>query len=486
MNKRTLITIIPAAALLLLAACTQDEPGGQGNELPYGEYPLQISGVTFDVESSAEPWSAEGPQTRVAEDNTDGMSSVWEWNGSEMIRVQLGDETADYTLNAGKTLTSDKQLYWTSTAPATVTAWYPTNETVDLSDQSEGLAYMLKAEVPDATYDNVIALGFKHQLAKVRVVLSGTQAALAQSVEVYGYTTCTNNEGAPVTDNAQQGWLKMKKQTYGNTECWEANVVPDVVIDRVKVNGIETTLTTSLTPVVAALNTITITVEQASTEIDLSTYDGTTLTVSGKTILKGDGQPKNLQVTVEPDTELTLQDVNLSYNEGPTIICQGTAHISLSGNNKLSPASKGINYLDANTLGSGIEVRSSGTLTIESEPNAALDITRRRNEGPGITPMYGAGIGLYENANLVIKGGTITVTGGSPTAEGGANIGGFVSQNAGTITLEGGTFTLQNQCMLSSLVGAGSYGTCGTVTIRAGVTINGTTYAEDHVGVIKE
>ena len=52
MNKRTLITIIPAAALLLLAACTQDEPGGQGNELPYGEYPLQISGVTLDVESS--------------------------------------------------------------------------------------------------------------------------------------------------------------------------------------------------------------------------------------------------------------------------------------------------------------------------------------------------------------------------------------------------------------------------------------------------
>ena len=41
MNKRRLIGIIPAAALLLLAACTQDELGGQGNELPYGEYPLQ-------------------------------------------------------------------------------------------------------------------------------------------------------------------------------------------------------------------------------------------------------------------------------------------------------------------------------------------------------------------------------------------------------------------------------------------------------------
>ena len=230
--------------------------------------------------------------------------------------------------------------------------------------------------------------------------------------------------------------------------------------------------------------TININVEQAPTEINLSTYEGPTLAVSGKTILKGNGQQKNLQVTVAPDTELTLQDVNLSYNEGPTIICQGTAHITLSGNNQLSPTSKGADeyYRD---LGSGIEVRSSGTLTIESEPNATLTITRRRTD-TAIFLLYGAGIGLYENANLVIKGGTITVTGGSRTAEGGANIGGFVSQNAGTITLEGGTFTLQNQCMLSDLVGAGTYGTCGTVTIRAGVTINGTTYKEDHVGAIQE
>ena len=464
-------------AAALFTACTQDELAEQGAALPDGEYPLQIGSVSITAESSEEPW------TRVTE-KPDGSGSVWQ--PDDAITVSLDGETVTYTYD-GSAWTSDAPLYWKNTQTAEVTAWYPTNETVDLSNQSNGLVYVLKATAENATYDNKITLGFKHQLAKVRVVLNGTQASLAQSVEVYGCTTCTNNEGATVIDGSTtKGWIKMKKQTYGNTECWEANVVPDVVIDRVKVNGIETTLTTSLTPVVAALNTITITVEQASTEIDLSTYDGTTLTVSGKTILKGDGQPKNLQVTVEPDTELTLQDVNLSYNEGPTIICQGTAHITLSGNNKLSPASKGINYLDANTLGSGIEVRSSGTLTIESEPNAALDITRRRNEGPGITPMYGAGIGLYENANLVIKGGTITVTGGSPTAEGGANIGGFVSQNAGTITLEGGTFTLQNQCMLSSLVGAGSYGTCGTVTIRAGVTINGTTYTEDHVGAIQE
>ena len=229
MNKRTLITIIPAASLLLLAACTQDEPGGQGNELPYGKYPLQIGGVTFDVESSAEPWSAEEPQTRVAE-NENGTGSVWQWDGSEMIGVRLGNETAAYTLNADKTLTSDNQLYWTSTAPVTVTAWYPANETVDLSDQSNGLAYVLQATAKNALYNNEITLGFKHQLAKVRVVLSGTQASLAQSVEVYGSTTCTNNEGAPDTAGSTQGWLKMKHTTYADgTECWEANVVPGTI-----------------------------------------------------------------------------------------------------------------------------------------------------------------------------------------------------------------------------------------------------------------
>ena len=211
-------------ALLLLSACSQDELAEQGTALPEGEYPLQIGSVTLSAEVSGQPW------TRVAEDATDGKSSVWEWNGTETIRVQLGDETAVYTLNADKTLTFDKQLYWQNTQPATVTAWYPaTDGTISLADQSAGLAYVLKAEVPGATYDNEITLAFKHQLAKVRVVLNGTQAGLAQSVEVYSYTSCTNNEGAP-TAGSTQDWIKMKHTTYADgTECWEANVVPGTI-----------------------------------------------------------------------------------------------------------------------------------------------------------------------------------------------------------------------------------------------------------------
>ena len=364
MNKRTLITIIPAAALLLLAACTQDEPGGQGNELPYGEYPLQISGVTLDVESSAEPWSAEGPQTRVTEDNTDGKSSVWEWNGSEMIGVRLGNETATYTLSADKNLITDRQLYWTSTAPTTVTAWYPTDETVNLSDQSEGLAYMLKAEVPGATYDNKITLSFKHQLTKVRVVLSGTQASLAQSVEVYGYTTCTNNEGAPVTDNAQQGWLKMKKQTYGNTECWEANVVPGDITPTnfIRINGQTATINENFPATLASGNmyTIDLTVGEPVTEI---TADNCNNINDDGYYRVSDQFNQQISITGGKPT-IYLESANINVGNGPAInITNGTPTIHVTGENtietseSLSNCSAGIYVAE----GSSVTIEGSGT-----------------------------------------------------------------------------------------------------------------------------
>lgn len=259
-------------ATLLLAACTQDEPTGQGNTLPYGEYPLQIASVTMAVESTTEPWSAKAPQTRVTEDNTDGMSSVWE--GNERIGVQIGrGQPGIYIVQADGSVESTNPVYWTSTATTYVNAWYPMEETVNLQDQSDRLAYVLNAIQDYVTYYQPVTLNFTHQLAKVRVVLSGTQASQVNAVEVYGITACAHLRGMTVNyDASNTGWIKMKKQTFDNdTECWEANVVPGEVISQIKVNNTEATLTKPLTPKVAALNTITINVEQAPTEIDLDT-----------------------------------------------------------------------------------------------------------------------------------------------------------------------------------------------------------------------
>ena len=434
MIRKAIMPIIPAAALLLLAACTQDEPGGQGNELPYGEYPLQIGGVTLDVESSAEPWSAEGPQTRVAE-NENGTGSVWEWNGAETIHVQLGDETAGYTLNAGQNLIADRQLYWTSKDPTTVTAWYPTDETVDLSDQSEGLAYMLKAEVPGATYDNKITLGFKHQLAKVRVVLNGTQASLAQSVEVYGYTTCTNNEGAPVTDNAQQGWLKMKKQTYGNTECWEANVVPGTIDKNsfLRLNGHAVLTESELsgfsysTLEAANMYSIDLTVGEPVTEITADNCNN--ISGSDNYVVSG---AFNQQITVtggSPTIYLENASMNITSNNHAINIQNGNPTIYISGTNNVS--------VNKDNYGAGIYVAENSSVTITGTSEGDVLVVTGGSGGSGIGGYTSSDYNSHPCGDITIENITVRATSNMPTVTGGyaAAIGACGNQTVGTITI---------------------------------------------------
>ena len=472
MNKRTLITIIPAAALLLLAACTQDELGGQGNELPYGEYPLQIGSVTFDVESSTEPWSAEEPQTRVTEDNTDGKSSVWEWNGSEMIGVRLGNETATYTLSADKNLITDRQLYWTSTAPTTVTAWYPTYETVNLSDQSEGLAYMLKAEVSNATYDNKINLGFKHQLAKVRVVLSGTQASLAQSVEVHGYTTCTNNEGV-LTAGSIQDWLKMKNTTYADgTACWEANIVPGniTLTDFIRINGQPATINNDFPTTLASGNMYT---------IDLTVGEEiTVITEDNCQNINGDGYYRvsggfGQTITVTGDNPtIYLENANISVGSGNAI--------SVTGN-----ASPTIHVLGENSVtsrnGAGIYVAQGSTVTITgSDRNDVLTSTG----GAG-----SAGIGSYSTSDGTnYSCGNITISNVTLTArsEGFAGVGDYAAGigsagvgTVGSVSISDATIYAQgygdNYNMGAAAIGGGVDGSSSNIQTAFDITISNST-----------
>lgn len=430
MKKYRLFSAISLVAALLLSACSQDELDGQGTALPEGEYPLQIGSVTLSAEVSGQLW------TRVAEDATDGKSSVWEWNGTETIRVQLGDETADYTLNADQSLTADRQLYWTSTAPAAVAAWYPTYETVDLSDQSNGLAYVLKAEVPGATYNNEITLGFKHQLAKVRVVLDGTQAALAQSVEVYGYTTCTNNEGTPIAGSTQD-WIKMKHTTYADgTECWEANVVPgNITLDNfVRINGQTATVNDGFPTTLDASTMYTIDLTVGDKQI----FGGETITKPGEYIVKG---------TVTESITLDSEDITLIL-EGADVNTNGIAINIVSGNPTLKI--QGTENAVKSATSTAIHVGSGCTLTIEGV-NGTTDKLKAeggKNErtvyGPG---NAGAGIGSSNGGNIVIRNVTIEAKGNTyshftgPLSGGSAAIGSSVPGYCGDITIDNATVT---------------------------------------------
>ena len=276
MKKRHSIRILLAAAALLLAtaACTKDELA-DGDRLPEGQYPLEIARITLGVEGGeAQPWGT--PATRVSE-NGDGTGSVWEWDGSEMIGVQLGDKTTTYTLNTDHTLLADRQLYWTSTAPnQPVTAWYPaTGGTLDLSDQSQSLAYLLGGS-GTGDYQTPVTLTFAHRLAKVRVTPSDDALDQVQSLQLYTYTQCTYEKGK-AGQGSQEGWIEMKKCEYtengATITCWEANVVPGYTITKLQANGIEErNLSAAITPEAGKFYNITLNKDKGYTDDGQGNY----------------------------------------------------------------------------------------------------------------------------------------------------------------------------------------------------------------------
>lgn len=190
MKKRHSIHVILAAAALLLAmaACTKDELA-DGDRLPEGQYPLEIARITLGVEGGeAQPWDA--PQTRVSE-TVDGTGSVFDTGDLFAVQIDGKDETGIYTVQDDHTVKAETPLYWSDSGEHTVTAWYPaTGGTLDLSDQSQSLAYLLYG-TGSGNYQTLVTLNFTHALAKVRVTPTDDALGEVQSLQLYTYTQCT-------------------------------------------------------------------------------------------------------------------------------------------------------------------------------------------------------------------------------------------------------------------------------------------------------
>lgn len=244
------------------SSCSQDE-WTDGNTLPQGKYPLEIASVKLCVTSDeAQPWNA--PQTRVSE-REDGNSSVWDWNGTEQIGVQISDNenSGVYTLNTDQTLTATTPVYWENTNEKTITAWYPTDGTISLADQSKGLPYVLKGS-GTGSYNTPAILSFTHKLAKIRVKLTGDKAGDVNEVRLKSYTSCTHTQGTVTASGAFEGEIVMCR-FKADEPTFEANVVPGYAIQEIKVNGVAATQTTTVTPEAGKYHEITIEVEQKPT-----------------------------------------------------------------------------------------------------------------------------------------------------------------------------------------------------------------------------
>ena len=301
-------SLVLGAVLLTATACTQDELA-DGDRLPEGQYPLQIAAVTLSVEGGeAQPWGA--PQTRVSE-TENGMGS--KWDGDEEIDVQIegSTETATYTVQDDGTVTSNAPLYWSDRDDHTVNAWYSTTDgTIDLRDQTNGLAYLLSG-TGRGDYQTLVTLIFTHSLAKVRVTPSDDIANdEVTSLKLYTYTQCTHNQGNDV-QGTQEGWINMKKCEYTNNgtiiTCWEANVVPGFQITKLIANDDdkERELSASINPVAGRFYNITLDKDKGFTIDKEGNYNVTTAEGLKNVAELVNGGKTDINITLDKNINLT-------------------------------------------------------------------------------------------------------------------------------------------------------------------------------------
>lgn len=275
MKKRHSIHVILAAAALLLAmaACTKDELA-DGDRLPEGQYPLEIARITLGVEGGeAQPWGT--PQTRVSE-IADGTGSEFSADDKFAVQIDGKEEVGTYAVQDNKTVKAEAPLYWSDTGKHTVTAWYPAKSgTLDLSDQSQSLAYLLGG-TGTGDYESPVELTFTHQLAKVHITPTDDALGEVTSLQLYTYTQCTYEKGK-VVQGTDEGWIEMKKCEYTDNgatiTCWEANVVPGYEIKKLRANGTEERdLSSAFTPEAGKVYNISLEKDKGYTIDENGTY----------------------------------------------------------------------------------------------------------------------------------------------------------------------------------------------------------------------
>lgn len=219
MNRSKLHLLWNMAALLLCASaasCSQDEIDiEQGEPLPPDKYPLEL--MTSSIDET---------QSRAA------GKDEWTYDGTEYIGVRIGADgnIGKYVIGAGgsaQPASIDQTIYWQSTAPATVTAWYPfeTQTAKDITDQSGGYEAIdyLKATAENKRFTDKVDLSFIHQMAKVSCTLKKGDGITDEdlegaTVQIAGYTKASFSEG--ILTGTDDGWI-----TPTATDC-EALLVP--------------------------------------------------------------------------------------------------------------------------------------------------------------------------------------------------------------------------------------------------------------------
>lgn len=197
MNIRHALYLIPAAAVLLLAAtaCTQDELADD-TRLPEGEYPLIINAT--NLQAVATPAS-----TRATVDGN--------WDGVTTVALSVGGMVKEYSVTTTdtekKTATLSREndpFWWTSREDITVSAWWPYATTmpdvVVKQDQSTQKAFaasdFIAAIDQTVQFDNP-TLEFSHRTARVTINLKPGTGITSVDGATVSLTSLSADNGNP-------------------------------------------------------------------------------------------------------------------------------------------------------------------------------------------------------------------------------------------------------------------------------------------------
>lgn len=499
MNMRYARTAFAMMAALLLAACSNDDTPMDPDRLPEGMYPLEIASVSLTADVDERPWGTKAPQTRVTE-NTGGTGSVWQ--EGDKIKVQIGNGTpGTYTYQNGGTLTvadGDRPAYWTSTENGqTIKAWYTSSggETVDLSDQTNGLAYIVMAQTT-ADFNTAVQLSFSHALAKVRVYLKGTAYKGSNDIGItLSYpASCTVADGN-VTSSGTNSTIQMHKVD----NHYEALVPPGTIAAsgnpfKVSLDNGSTVTVSLFEPLeLAASNKYDVTLRihtSGTTEVDLSKQTSVN-TISGNGIyyFYNSENTGNYGIKVTGGSpNIYIEDAKINAASGNAIdITGGNPTIHVLGNNN--------NVTSSN--GAGIYVAQSSSVTITGRSREDVLTARGGNGGNGIggyTTMSGYTATSTNSGNISVSNVTVYAYGSDCNIETYApGIGGAGTASCGTITIDNATVYAYGTGesyynITGAAIGGGidcnDKGSYSTITIRnnSEVYVQRGNYLSDYIG----
>lgn len=499
MKKRHSIHLLLAAATLLLAtaACTKDELA-DGDRLPEGQYPLEIARITLGVEGGeAQPWGT--PQTRVSE-IADGNSS--KFDAGDRFAVQINGEVGTYTVQDNNTVKAETPLYWSDTGEHTVTAWYPaTGGTLDLSDQSQSLAYLLYG-TGSGNYQTQVTLNFTHALAKVRVTPTDDALGEVQSLQLYTYTQCTYEKGT-VVQGSQEGWIEMKKCEYtengATITCWEANVVPGYTITKLRANGTEErNLSAAITPEAGKFYNITLNKDKGYTDDGQGNYIVTS--AEGLKAVADIANNGNLSINITLTENINLTDmdwtpIGIDYNHQYTGTFNGGGHtitgLTVTGSDEYAGL--------FGRIGSGGTVKNVVLKDVQIESDnqyGCVGGVAGNSDGNIENCSVSGSVSSRHTAGGVVGqqfGGSITLCGSSATVKGTGEVGGVAGKTDNSATLTAcyatGNVTFERASTINTFAG-GVVGFNGTGSIltacyaTGNVTGTGTGTGSCYVGGI--